>query len=98
MLHQCIAYRSYLLLTAFVYCMSYLFMHTAFIYCIPYLFIAYCIYVCIIQMKNVSLIYKKSLKIPKGQSKFVNRRSTDNTMAKRKKEHKDKQRSTKYYT
>ena len=28
--------------------------------------------------------YKKSLKIPKGQSEFVYRRRTDNTIAKRK--------------
>ena len=38
---------------------------------------------------------KKSLKIPKGQSVSVYRRRTDNTMAKRKKVQKDKQRSTK---
>jgi hypothetical protein len=37
---------------------------------------------------------KKSLKIPKGYSESVNRRRTDNTMAKRKRT-KDKQRSTK---
>ena len=49
-------------------------------------------------MKKVSLKCKKSLKIPKRKSKFVNRRRTDNTIAKIKKEHKDKQRSTKYYT
>jgi hypothetical protein len=30
------------------------------------------------------IIYKKSLKIPKGQSESVYRRRTDNTMAKRK--------------
>ena len=35
-------------------------------------------------MKKVSLKCKKSLKIPKGNSKSVNRRRTDNTMAKRK--------------
>jgi len=29
-------------------------------------------------------IYKKSLKIPKGQSETVNRKRTDNTMTKRK--------------
>jgi hypothetical protein len=34
-------------------------------------------------MKKVSLKCKKSLKIPKGKSQSVNRR-TDNTMAKRK--------------
>ena len=34
-------------------------------------------------MKQVSLKCKKSLKIPKGKSQSVNRR-TDNTMAKRK--------------
>jgi hypothetical protein len=39
--------------------------------------------------------YKRSLKIPKGQSEFVNRRRTDNTMAKRKVQ-KDKQQSTKH--
>jgi len=39
---------------------------------------------------------KKSLKIPKGQSESVYRRRTDNTMAKRKKVQKDKQRSTKH--
>ena len=38
---------------------------------------------------------KKSLKISKGQSEFVYRR-TDNTMAKKKKVQKDKQRSTKH--
>ena len=36
-------------------------------------------------MKKVSLKCKKNLKIPKGQSSSVNRRRTDNTMAKRKK-------------
>ena len=40
-------------------------------------------------------ICKKSLKIPKGQSESVNRRRSDNTMAK-KKVQKDKQRSTKH--
>ena len=30
------------------------------------------------------LTFMKSLKIPKGKSKFVHRRRTDNTMAKRK--------------
>jgi hypothetical protein len=34
--------------------------------------------------KDYSVLYKKSLKIPKGQSKSVYRRRTDNTMAKRK--------------
>ncbi len=29
-------------------------------------------------------VYKRSLKIPKGQSESVDRRRTDNTMAKRK--------------
>ena len=37
---------------------------------------------------------KKGLKIPKGQSESVYRRRTDNTMAKKKKVQKDKQRST----
>jgi hypothetical protein len=36
----------------------------------------------ILLLKN----YKKSLKIPKGRSESVNRRRTDNTMAKRKKD------------
>ena len=35
--------------------------------------------------------YKKSLKIPKGQSESVNRRRTDNTITKKKKNKKDKQ-------
>jgi len=39
-------------------------------------------------------MYKKSLKIPKGQSESIYR--TDNTMVKRKKVQKDKQRSTKH--
>jgi hypothetical protein len=39
---------------------------------------------------------KKSLKIPKGQSECVYRSRADNTMAKRKKVQKDKQRSTKH--
>ena len=37
-------------------------------------------------VREITLIpknYKKSLKIPKGQSESVNRRRTDNTMAKR---------------
>ena len=34
--------------------------------------------------KSLLVIYKKSLKIPKGQSESVYRRRTDNTMAKRK--------------
>jgi hypothetical protein len=38
-------------------------------------------------------MHKKSLKIPKGQSESIYK--TDNTMAKRKKVQKDKQRSTK---
>jgi hypothetical protein len=38
---------------------------------------------------------KKSLKMPKGQTEFVYRRRTDNTMAKRKVQ-KDKKRSTKH--
>jgi hypothetical protein len=38
-------------------------------------------------------MYKKSLKIPKGQSESIYK--TDNTMAKRTKGQKDKQRSTK---
>ena len=33
---------------------------------------------------NTQLTFKKSLKIPKGQSESVYRRRTDNTMAKRK--------------
>jgi hypothetical protein len=41
------------------------------------------------------LYHKKSLKY---QSEAVNRRSTDNTMTKRKQIQKDKQRSTKHYT
>ena len=36
-------------------------------------------------MKKVSLKCKKSLKIPKGKSKPVNRRRTDNTIAQIKK-------------
>ena len=48
-------------------------------------------------------MYKKSLKILKDQSESVNRRRTDNTMAKTKKTktkkgQKEKQRSTKHYT
>ena len=39
---------------------------------------------------------KKGLKISKGQSETVYRRRMDNTMAKRKKVQKDKQRSTKH--
>ena len=39
---------------------------------------------------------EKDLKIPKGQSESVYRRRTDNTVVKRKKVHKDKQRSTKH--
>jgi len=42
-------------------------------------------------------LHNKSLKIPKEQSEVVNRRRTDNTMAKRKWE-KNKQWSTKYDT
>jgi hypothetical protein len=38
----------------------------------------------------------ESLKIPKGKSEYLYRRRTDNTMAKRKKVQKDKQRSTKH--
>jgi len=38
----------------------------------------------IITKKSKMFLYKKSLKIPKGQSESVNRRRTDNTMAKRK--------------
>jgi hypothetical protein len=34
--------------------------------------------------EELDLVRKKSLKIPKGQSKSVYRRRTDNTMAKRK--------------
>ena len=41
------------------------------------------------------ILFKKSLKIPKGQSETVYRRRIDNTMAK-KKVQKDKQRSTKH--
>ena len=89
-LHLFIAYRIYLLHTAFVYCILHLFiacciclLYTVFIYCILHLFITNCIYICILQMKRVSLKYKKSLKIPKGKSTSVNRR-TDNTMAKQK--------------
>ena len=37
-----------------------------------------------IKKKIIKLVYKKSLKIPKGQSEFVYRRRTDKTMAKRK--------------
>jgi hypothetical protein len=37
---------------------------------------------------------KKMLKIPKGKSESVNRRRTDNTMDKKKKGQKNKQRST----
>jgi hypothetical protein len=39
---------------------------------------------------------KKSLKIPKGQSESVYRRRRGNTMARRKKVQKDKQRSAKH--
>ena len=39
---------------------------------------------------------KKSLKIPKGQSESVYRRRRGNTMTRRKKVQKDKQRSTKH--
>ena len=46
-------------------------------------------------MGTIQHILKKSWKIPKGQSEFVYRRRTDNTMAKRKVQ-KDKQRSTKH--
>jgi hypothetical protein len=35
--------------------------------------------------KEQTIIVKKGLKIPKGQSKYVYRRRTNNTMAKRKK-------------
>ena len=44
-------------------------------------------------MCNLFRIYKKTLKIPKGQSETGNRRRTNNTMTKEKVE-KDKQRST----
>ena len=37
-----------------------------------------------IKKKIIKLVYKKSLKIPKGQSESVYRRRTDKTMAKRK--------------
>ena len=43
----------------------------------------------------VQIIFKKSLKIPKGQSESVYRIRTDNTMAKETVQ-KDKQRSTKH--
>jgi hypothetical protein len=41
--------------------------------------------IAIVISQNVylSILYKKSLKIPKGQSESVNRRKTDSTMAKR---------------
>jgi len=43
------------------------------------------IFVEIIYMRESSTCHiKKSLKIPKGQSESVNRRGTDNTIAKRK--------------
>ena len=44
---------------------------------------------------RIMILFKKSLKIPKGQSETVYRRRIDNTMAK-KKVQKDKQRSTKH--
>ena len=40
--------------------------------------------------------HKKSLKIPKALSESVNRRRTDNTMTKKEKVQRDKQRSTKH--
>ena len=46
-------------------------------------------------MGTIQHILKKSLKIPKGQSEFVYRRRTDNTMAKRKST-KGRTRSTKH--
>jgi len=91
-LYLFIVCRIYLLHTAFIYCKPYIFiayciylLYAVFIYRILHLFIAYCIYFCILQMKKVSLKCKKSLKIPKEQSKSVIRRMTDKTMAKRKK-------------
>ena len=90
MLNLFIIYCFNLLYSAFIYCILHLFiayriylLHAAFIYCMPYLFIAYCIYFCILQMKKCKC--KKSFKIPKGKSKPVNRRRTDNTIAKIKK-------------
>jgi hypothetical protein len=38
----------------------------------------------ITQVRKWGMLFKKSLKIPKGQSESVYRRRTDNTMAKRK--------------
>ena len=84
-LHLYSVCRIYLLYAVFIYCILHLFIvcciylsHTAFVYCILHLFF-------ILQMKKVSLKCKKSLKIPKGQSKSVNRRRTDSTMVERKK-------------
>jgi len=39
----------------------------------------------------ITKLYKKSVKIPKGQSESVYRRRTDNTMAKRKRTNNDQQ-------
>ena len=41
---------------------------------------------------------QKSLTIPKRQLEILNRRNTDNTMTKKEKGQRDKQRSTKHYT
>jgi hypothetical protein len=49
-----------------------------------------------IQHRKLKQMSKKRLKVPKGFSESINRRKTDNTMAK--KGQKDKQRSTKHYT
>ena len=38
----------------------------------------------ITQVRKWGMLFKKSLKIPKGQSESIYRRRTDNTMAKRK--------------
>jgi len=45
---------------------------------------------------NRLVVFKKSLKIPKGYSESVNKRRTDTTMA-TEKDTKEKQRSTKHY-
>jgi hypothetical protein len=56
-------------------------------------FFCFFLFYCFMTRMTMSDIcnYKKSFKIPKKKSEFVNRKRTDNTMAKRKK---DKQRST----
>ena len=46
----------------------------------------------IFQLYHGNVMTKKNLKLPKGQSEVVNGRSTNNTIVKRKKGLKDKQR------